>query len=167
MSHAVLVVMVARAMAAIATAMLASADGTISDEVAEVLVGDVTDADQAGTKLDEFNEDELEDGLTFAGFTTLSMNAQAAYAAILDLNTTPRGIPMGIGTPTEGTIAGINLGTMGIIVDNPANAPLGSLTVTNATVTSIDNGIATETTVTAPDSVTVTPAGVVSFNTGV
>jgi hypothetical protein len=160
MSHAVSVAMVA-----IATAMVASADGAISDEVAEVLVGDVTDADTVGVQA-EFNEDELEVGLTFAGFTTLSMNAQAAYAAILDLNTTPRGIPMGIGTPTEGTIAGINLGTMGIIVGNPANAPLGSLTVTNATVASIDNGIATETTVTAPDSVTITPAGVVSFNPG-
>ena len=166
--------MVSVAMAAWATlalaASLGSADAATSDEVAELLVGNVIDADtvgpQASTKSDNFNKDELQDGLTFARVATLLMNAQAAYAAILDLNTTPHGIPMGIGTATEGTIAGINLGTMGIIVANPSNAPPGSVTFTNAMVTNIDDGIATETTVTAPDSATVTPAGVVSFNPG-
>ena len=163
-------VAIARAMLALATAMLASADAAMSDQDAEVAVGDLTDAKiveaQAVAHLDRFDEDEEKEGVTLAGFTTLSMNARAAYAAIEGLSMVPGGAPMGIGTPTEGTIAGINLGTSGSFVRNPANAPPGSVTVTNATVISIDNGIAKETTVTAPDSITVTPAGVVSFNPG-
>jgi hypothetical protein len=147
-------------MLALATAMLASAGAVMSDEDA------VTDADmigaQAVTDSDQFDEDEV----VLAGFVTLSMNAHAAYAAIQDLITVPGGMLQGIGTPTEGTIAGINLGTTGRIVGNPAKAPPGSVTVTNAMVISIDNGIAKMTTVTAPDSTTVTPAGVVSFNLG-
>lgn len=166
----VAVVMVARAMLALATGMLASADAAMSDEDAEVAVGDLTDADivqpQVVTGLDKFDEDEAKGGVTLAGFTTLSMSAQAAYVAIQILSAVPRGIIMGIGTPTEGTVAGIKLGITGSFVGNPANAPPGSVTVTNATVTSLDNGIAKETTVTAPDSITVTPAGVVSFNLG-
>jgi hypothetical protein len=103
---------------------------------------------------------------SLARFTTLPINAQAAYAAIESLSTMPGGISLGVGTPTEGTIAGINLGTAGSIVGNPTKAPAGSLTVTNATVTAIDNGTAHETTVTPPDSISVTPAGVVSYNSG-
>jgi hypothetical protein len=164
------VAMVARAMLALATAMLASADAAMSGEDADVAVGDLTDADivqaQAVTGLDKFDEDEAKEGVTLAGFTTLSMSAQEAYVAIQRLSTVPGGIFMGIGTPTEGTVAGINLGTTGSFVGNPANAPPGSVTVTNATVTSINNGIAKETTVTAPDSITLTPVGVVSFNPG-
>jgi hypothetical protein len=82
----VAVAMVTWAMLALATAMLASADAAISDEDAEVAVGYITDSDiveaQAVTDLDEFDEDNAEEGVTLAGFTTLSMNAQAAYAAI-------------------------------------------------------------------------------------
>jgi hypothetical protein len=166
----VAVVMVARAMLALATGMLASADAAMSDEDAEVAVGDLTDGDivqaQAVTGLDKFDEDGAKEGVTLAGFRTLSMSAQAAYVAIQRLSTVPGGIFMGIGTPTEGTVAGINLGTLGSFVPNPANAPPGSVTVTNATVISIDNGIANETIITAPDSITVTHAGVVSFNHG-
>jgi hypothetical protein len=145
------VAMVARAMLALATAMLASADAAMSDEDAEVAVGDLTDANivqaQAVTDLDKFDEDEAKEGVTLAGFTTLSMSAPAVYVAIQRLSTVPGGIIMGIGTPTEGTVAGINLGPTGSFAGNPANAPHGSVTVTNATVTSIDNGIAKETTV--------------------
>jgi hypothetical protein len=163
------VAMVARAMLSLATAMLASADTAMFDEDAVVAVGDLTDANivhaQAVTGLDKFDEDEAKEGVTLAGFTTLSMSAPAAYVAIQRLSTVLGGIIMGIGT-TEGTVAGINLGPTGSFVGNPANAPHGSVTVTNATVTSIDNGIAKETTVTPPDSITVTPAGVVSFNPG-
>jgi hypothetical protein len=157
---------VAVAILALATATLASADAATSDEGAEAAVGDRTDADMTGaravTDFDQFEEDEV----ALAGFVTLSMNAHEAYAAIEGLSTVPGGISLGIGTPTEGTIAGINLGTTGRIVGNPTKAPPGSVTVTNATVISIDNGIAKKTTVTAPDSTTVTPAGVVSFNPG-
>jgi hypothetical protein len=166
--HTVAVVLAARAMLALATAMLASADSAMPEEDAEVTVGDAKDASvveaQTLADVDKIYEDEVEEGVIFAGFTTLSMNTRAAYASIEDLSRVPGGIPMGIGTPTEGTIAGINLGTTGIIVGNPANAPPGSITVTNATVTSINNGTAKVTSVTAPDSITVTPAGAVSFN---
>ena len=145
--------------------------GTMSsDDGADVAVGNIKDAciveAQAITPLDTFNKDEIAEGVTLAGFTTLSINVQAAYAAIEGLSTVPGGIPLGWGTPTEGTIAGIDLGAVGSIVSNPAHAPPGSVTVTNATVTSIDSGIAKVTIVTAPDSITVTPAGVVSFNAG-
>jgi ABC-type oligopeptide transport system substrate-binding subunit len=49
MSHMVSVAMAAWAMLALATASLGSADSAISDdEVAELLVGNVTDADTVG-----------------------------------------------------------------------------------------------------------------------
>ena len=112
------------------------------------------------------NFDEFKEGVTLGRFTTLPINAQAAYAAIQGLSTVFGGIIMGLGTPTEGNVAGINLGTMGIILDNPADAPAGSVTFTNATVLSIDSGIATETNVTAPDSITLTPVGVLLLNPG-
>jgi hypothetical protein len=146
-------------------AMVASVLGVMPDEDAEA-IGDITVAciveAKALTNLYEFNEAYA----TLARFTTLPINAHAAYTAIESLSTVAGGISLGIGTPTEGTIAGIDLGTAGSIVVSPPNAPPGSLTITNATVTSIDNGIAEVTSVTAPDSITVTPAGVVSFNRG-
>jgi hypothetical protein len=135
--------MFARVILALAAGPLGRADAATSDEGAE-----------------------LEQGVALAGFVTLLMNASAAYAAIQNLITVPGGITLGIGTPTEGTIAGINLGTMGRIMNNPAKVPSGSLTVTNATVISINNGVATEIIVTTPDSTTITPAGVVLFNPG-
>ena len=150
------------AVVARATLAVVSVNPAICVAVSDEMDGDTLQS-QAVTNFDEF---KVKEGVTLARFTTLSINAQAAYATILGLNTTFHGIPMGIGTPTEGNVAGINLGTMGIILDNPASAPPGSVTFTNATVTSIDNGIATETTVTAPDSITVTPAGVLSLNPG-
>jgi hypothetical protein len=153
------VAIVALEMLALATAMLARADA----EDAEAAVGDRTDACMIGAQaVTEINEDEV----ALARFVTLSMNADAAYAAIQGLVTVPGGFFLGIGTPNEGTIAGINLGTTGRIVGNPAKAPPGSVTVTNTTIISIDNGIAKATTVTTPDSATVTHAGVVSFNPG-
>jgi hypothetical protein len=151
----------------VAWAMLAAASASLCDEDTESAVSDEIDADTVDSQVvTNFDEFKVKEGVTLARFTTLSINAEAAYAAIVGLNTVFRGIPMGIGTPTEGNVAGINLGTMGITLDNPANAPPGSVTFTNATVISIDNGIATETTVTAPDSITVTPAGVLSLNPG-
>jgi hypothetical protein len=148
-----------------AMAMLASAFGVLPEEDAEV-VGDVAIARimdaKVHTNLYEFKEDNV----TLTRFTAFPINAYAAYAAIDGLSTVPGGISMGIGTPTEGTIAGINLGTTGSIVGSPPDAPPGSITVTNATVTSIDDGVAEVTSVTAPDSITVTPGGRVSFNPG-
>jgi hypothetical protein len=148
-----------------AMAVLASAFGIMPDEGAEA-IGNITVACIVGAKaltnLDEFSGAYA----TLARFTRSPIGAHTAYTAIEGLSTVPGGISLGIGTPTEGTIAGIDLGTAGSIVVSPPNAPPGSLTVTNATVTSIDNGTAEVTSVTAPDSITVTPAGVVSFNRG-
>jgi hypothetical protein len=109
--------------AMVAWAMLAVASASLCDEDTESAVSDEIDADTVESRaVTNFDEFKAEEGVTLARFTTLSINARAAYAAILGLNTAFRAIPMGIGTPTEGNVAGINLETMGIILDNPTNA---------------------------------------------
>ena len=88
----------------VAWAMLAAASASLCDEDTESAVSDEIDADTVDSQVvTNFDEFKVKEGVTLARFTTLSINAEAAYAAIVGLNTVFRGIPMGIGTPLKVT----------------------------------------------------------------